>query len=72
MGVLADAAPGNWSHVAWYGPSGEPSCSSGDPALGVDLGGILPVTCAPPPETQAALPGEITVVTDRSVYDLPV
>ena len=40
--------------------------------VAVDLGAILPVNVVPPPETQAALRGEIAAGTDCTIYDLPV
>lgn len=69
--VAATIAAGSLA-AAQPHPPGWDHCAYRDHPIAADLGGILPINFAPPPETQAALRGEVAVGTDCSIYDLPV
>lgn len=69
--VIASSVAGSAAAAQAHPPEWD-ECVYRDLPVAASVGGILPVNLVPPPETQAALRGEIAVGTDCSIYDLPV
>ena len=71
MAIASSVAIGNGAVAQTDLPDWD-QCVYRDLPIAASVGGILPVNMGPPPETRAALRGEVAVGTDCSIYDLPV
>ena len=71
VAVASSVAAGSAAAARGAPPEWE-QCAHRDLPVAAGIGGILPVNVVPPPETEAALRGEIAVGTDCSIYELPV